>query len=86
MSDSHPLAGKTVKIKDEVKGIGGELFVIEDYWHNVTGSSWMSATGNPAALQYAFRSGISGLPIDNEVLYGKVGGLGFLVHVSELAE
>lgn len=44
----------------------------------------MVCDGNPACLTYALRSGIEDLPIDDDVLYGKVGGFGFLLHVSEL--
>lgn len=84
---SHPLAGQTVQLQgdalnDELKG---QDYVIEDWWENVAGMSWMVAQGNPACLKYAVRSGLGGLPTDNEVVYGKVGGLGHLVHVSEIA-
>lgn len=66
-------------------GRGDEQIRIEDWWDRVTGGSWMDANGNPAALMYAMRSGITGLPIDNEVLYGKDSqGLGHLLHVSEV--
>ena len=44
----------------------------------------MLMDGNPAALQYGMRSGFSGLPTDNEVVYGKVGMLGYLIHKSEI--
>jgi len=50
------------------------------------GKSWMHADGNWAALHYAQRSGLTGLPIDNEVVYGKIDSLGHVVHVSELGE
>ena len=46
----------------------------------------MDSQGNPACIKYAFRSGFGGLPPDNEVVYGKVGALGYLVHSSELGE
>lgn len=96
--DSHALAGKTVKIKegvtDPVQGqvVGGAEYRIEDWWDKLTGGSWMMAEGNPAALQYAMRSSLSqpSLPIDDEVVYGKIKAgafeLGHLVHVSELDE
>ena len=88
-SESHPLAGQTVTLSnaaDPVRGVvvSGEEFRIEDYWDKLTGGSWMFAEGNPAALQYAFRSGVCGLPVDDEVVYGKIGPYGHLVHVSEL--
>lgn len=53
---------------------------------NVGGKSWMDCKGNFACLQYSMRSVDAGLPLDNEVIYGKVGGLGYLVHESELGE
>lgn len=81
----HELAGKTVKIKDSVKSIGGKEYLVEDYWHLVSGKSWMHSNGNQACLNYAIRSAFNGLPTDNEVLYGKMDGLGFLIHVSEIA-
>lgn len=89
---AHPLAGQTVQVKFAGEGhpqIAGSAdaavsFVVEDWWDRLTGGSWMFADGNPAALVYAVRSGFSGLPTDDEVVYGKVGGFGHLVHVSEL--
>ena len=78
------MAGQKVKIKNNVQGFDGMDFVIEDYWENVSGHSWMSSTGNPAAIGYAVRCGSLGLPIDNEVVYGKIGMMGCLFHVTEL--
>ena len=85
------LAGKTVKLAKDVSdpfaGVqpAGSDYCVEDYWINVAGKSWMFSDGNPAAMNYAIRSGIASLPIDDRVLYGKIQGLGFLVHESELA-
>lgn len=76
-TESHPLAGKTVKAL-------GEEYRLEDWWDVLTGGSWMNADGNPAAMNYAVRSAVAGLPLDDEVVYGKVGAFGHLVHVSEL--
>lgn len=90
--DRHPLAGQTVQLNDKatdpVRGavVPGAIFRIEDYWQNVAGGSWMHAGSNPTALVYGMRSALAGLPLDNEVVYGKVDGLGHLVHVSELGE
>ena len=82
-------AGETVKIRPGVKGpngtdLGGIDYEIEDWWENVFGRSWMCANGNPAAMHYAVRSAVNHLPFDNEVLYGKIGAGGYLMHVSEL--
>ena len=77
-------AGQTVKIKPEVKEFGRMEFHIEDYWENVTGRSWMVSDGNPAAMLYGMRSGLAGLPIDDEVVYGKIGLHGHIFHITEL--
>jgi hypothetical protein len=45
----------------------------------------MDMDGNAACIQYALRAGLSGLPKDDEVMYGKVARLGHLVHVDEIA-
>jgi hypothetical protein len=87
----HPLAGKTVALVGSIDPVQGQVvdgaeFRVEDYWDAVSGKSWMFSDGNPAALQYAMRSGMSGLPIDDEVVYGKIGYFGHLVHVSELGD
>ena len=84
--DKHPLAGQIVilKCKPDPDELNGKEFVVEDYWENVAGKSWMVCGGNPACLKYAMRGALSGLPVDNEVVYGKVGPFGHLVHVSEL--
>lgn len=83
------LSGKTVKIKKDSKHFqqpefGGSDFRVEDWWDRLVNKSWMFCDGNPAAMVYGIRSGLNGLPTDNEVLYGKVGALGHLVHVSEI--
>lgn len=79
-------AGETVKIKKEVPMYGGADFCIEDYWENVSGTSWMNSNGNPAAMTYAIRIGCQefNIPMDDEVVYGKICGIGYLFHVSEL--
>ncbi len=83
--ERHPLAGKTVTIKSGK--FAGEKYRLEDWWQNVSGKSWQVSQGNPAALSYAMRSGLKDdLPIDDEVVYGKIGTFGHLVHVSELGE
>lgn len=72
-------AGQTYKI-------GDADYRVEDWWDRVAGKSWMDSDGNPACIDYALRSAHAALPIDNEVVYGKVGRIGCLVHVSELGE
>lgn len=65
-----------------------EVFIDYDEgsWKELTGTSWMHSDGNPAALMYAIRSGVSGLPTDDNVHYVHINGLGHLVHESELIE
>ena len=88
--DPSPLAGQTVKVNPVAPYenlIEGAEYRVEDWWQNVYGGSWMFAQGNPAALIYAMRTGmagVAGVPTDDEVLYGKIGHLGYLVHVSEV--
>ena len=91
--ESSELAGKTVKIRPEIKhpqdpNFGGSDFRVEDWVDKIMGKSWMFCKGNPACLVYAVRTGLSEtkVPTDDEVLYGKVGCFGHLVHVSELVE
>ena len=90
-TESHPLAGKTVllklKLTDYRSGIiEGQGFRIEDWWDKLTGKSWGASAGNPAAMKYAIRAGVSGLPTDDKVVYGKIGGFDHLIHESELGE
>jgi hypothetical protein len=88
MKENHPLAGKTVILncKPCPDNLNGQQFEIEDYWENVAGKSWMDCNGNPACLKYAMRSAFAGLPMNNNVVYGKVGPFGHLIHESELGE
>ena len=86
MRNKHPLAGREVRLKcaDDPDGLNGSIMVVEDWWQNVAGKSWMMCDGNPACLKYALRSAFSGLPTDDEVIYGHVCGMGHLVHQSEI--
>lgn len=90
-AESHPQAGQTVTLNpksDDASVVAGAVYRIEDWWDYATGGSWMDAEGNPAALKYAMRAGMSGgeIPMDNEVVYGKIGPFGHIVHVSELGQ
>ena len=86
MREKFIYSGETVKVKNGVRWFGGSEFRIEDYWENINGSSWMESYGNPAALEYALRRATQDFetPMDNEVVYGKIGPMGHLFHVSEL--
>lgn len=76
--DEFIWAGQTVTLRS------GAEFRAEDWADRVFGRSWMMMNGNPCALKYAVRAGCENLPIDNEVVYGKVGAFAELVHVSEI--
>lgn len=91
MRDVHPLAGQKVRLKEGIGKFmqgeaGGAEFVVEDWAENVLGCSVWAANGNPAALEYALRTGTNdnNVPIDNNAVYGKVGWFGHIVHESEI--
>lgn len=77
----------TVDIRDPFVGVipRDSEYQIEDYWINVAGLSWkyMKDT-NPAARNYSQRIQGTLIPDDDNVFYGKIGALGFLIHKSEL--
>lgn len=86
---SHPQAGKTLKIKQEsihkqVSDFAGSDFKLEDWWDKVGGISWKESQGNFSCIVYKDRATTNGLPLDDEVVYDKIGAFGHLVHVSEL--
>ena len=91
-NEAHPLSGKTTRLKGGIKhphlpdDTEGLEFRVEDWWDRVAGKSWMFCDGNPACLIYAIRSGVGGLPGGDEVIYGKVGAFGHIIHVSEITE
>lgn len=93
--ERYKYAGMTVKTKQGVghglngASLEGVEFTIEDWFSNVIGTSWMFADGSPTAILYALRIADfgknNGIPIiDDDVLYGKVNGLGFAFNVKEL--
>lgn len=85
-NESSPLAGKEVEIK--FGDLAGQTYRVEDWWDKVAGRSWMNCDGNPACMGYAIRTGLQdfNVPSNNEVLYGKIGIFGHLVHISEIGE
>lgn len=85
----HWAAGAIVRIKKsathfQYPNFGGEEFRVEDWWDKMTGGSWGDAVGNPACIVYALRAVENKLPDDDEVVYGKLGSFGCLLHVSEI--
>ena len=83
-SEPSPLCGKTVTIKSGT--FKGKEYVVEDWHDRVLPDVWWYCDGNPACLGYAVRSAADDLSSDLEVLYGKIDGMGYLVHISEIEE
>ncbi len=83
MKAKSELAGKTVTI---ISGMYKDAeYLVEDWVENVMGQSWMNCNGNPACLKYAMRAGAKdNLPLDDDVLYGKIGCFRELIHISEI--
>ncbi len=80
--EQSPLADRTMVI---AKGeLAGAQILIEDWWDRIAGRSWMACDGNPACIIYAMRD--LDTPLDDEVVYGKVGSSGTLVHVTFLGD
>lgn len=86
------LAHKTVvlndKALDRVQGVvvPGAKYRVEGLWKDVFGKSWTISDGNSAALNYAIRTSFTNLPYDDNVYYGKIDGLGYLVHADEIGD
>lgn len=85
-NEKSPLARQTISV-DIGRG-SVEQYEVEDWWDHLAGNSWQSMEflGNWACKNYNLRVGIENLPVDDEVLYGKIDGLGYLVHVSEIVK
>lgn len=89
-TSQHPNAGQTVTVTPGAPVFGHQdttpfTFRIEDWNDRVFGQSWEVMAGHPASLGYALRAAQAGLPLDNEVVYGKdADGIGHLVHVNEI--
>ncbi|AXH45811.1 hypothetical protein SEA_GEAZY_50 [Gordonia phage GEazy] len=84
-SAPHKLAGTQVPaVLRTVEGPQPVTVAVDDYWDRKAQTSWKTATDNRIALTYALRAGLSGLPLDDEVLLCVVGRASQLVHVSEL--
>jgi len=82
--------GKTYRIKGESiylskkYGTSNPIILIGGTDKEVLGCFWGGANGNPAAMLFGMRSGFEGLPFGGQVYYGHIGGMGELVHESEL--
>lgn len=87
MRDPSPYAGQTVKLKADAAELGGRDVEVQDWFSRVRGRGWKEAlAGNdPRAVSYNVRRGLGGLPDDDDdVLLGRVDGMGQIVHLSEV--
>lgn len=81
---------KAYKIKGESEylnkkyGTSNPIIVIEGTDKEVFGCYWGGLNSNPVAMLYGMRAGCEGLLLGGHVYYGHIGGLGELVHESEL--
>lgn len=87
----HEWAGLTLKFKKPfIDHFGNEHkdFHVEDLWYNFYNTNWFlnASQGNMACVNYMTRVMKDDLPRDEvrDVLYGKTGPFGNLVHASEL--
>ena len=72
-----------------IKGTyAGNEYLVEGYWDEITGQSWLDTTFNAAIMQYAMRTlkdeNLKEYQECDEVLYGKIGIYGHLIHVTEV--
>jgi hypothetical protein len=89
-NDASPMAGKWAKIKENTPELGGKRILIEDWWDRLMQKGWGECTGNMACIRYAMRlaeatvnPSYKTIVADDNVVYGKINGLGYLVHISE---
>jgi hypothetical protein len=80
------LAGKTVRIKQDVFAHGGKEFVVRDWWDRCSGYRWLITIVNPICAAYALRASFSKNTemVSDEVLYGTLGAFPYLFHISEI--
>lgn len=89
----HPLRDRKVLLNEKASDpqrnmvCAGEEFWIEDWYVNMDSgvSEPLIVPSNWAEKWYLERAEANGLP-KTELVYGKIGALGHLVHVSELGE
>jgi len=84
--------GKAYRVKGSSRylakkyGTSNPTILIEGTDRDIFGGSWGTQFGNPTCMMYGMRSGFESLPCGGETYYGKIGGVGELVHESELEE
>jgi hypothetical protein len=86
MREPCPYVGQTLKLRADAAEIGGQPFEVQDWFDRTAGVTWRKAldAGDPRAIGYNVRRGLGGLPDDDDVLFGRLDGVGRLVHVSEI--
>lgn len=85
MRDPSDYAGKAVRLRQDAAELGGHQAEVVD-WYERTGGGipWRFAEDDPRTENYRIRSGLGGLPDDNDVLFARVDGMGQLIHVTEI--
>ena len=85
----YKIKGKSKYFKGKY-GTSNPIITIENEHKKVLGRWWGGYDGNITCMLYGVRNAVEYLPLDNgeteEVYYGKIDGLGELVHISELEE
>ena len=75
---SHPMRGQKVKLKC------GVYFQLGDWWDSFGYGPWIENMHNPVCVNYGLMVVAANLPRDDEVVFGTIDGLGYMVHESEL--
>lgn len=75
----HELAGQTVLW-------GAYAFKVQDWWDRVSGQSWNDVPRKGPELTYALQMRRAGVPADDEVVVGTIGGDTVLLHNTQLGE
>lgn len=86
MRDTSPYAGKTVRLRVAAVELGGYDVQVVDWYENIGNKvKWRDAIGrDPRAEGYNLRHGLAGLPDDDDVLFGRVDGMGQIIHRTEI--
>ena len=79
---------KWEKVKIVKGSLAGNEYIVEGYWDELEGESWLDTDFRPVILQYMMRvineEHLKDYRECDEVLYGKIGRYGYIVHVNEI--
>jgi len=79
----HPLARQIIELVD------GRSFQVDDWWDRVmqTSTSWYlsDVRRNFALAAFALEQAKTNLPMDDDIVYGKIGDFGVIIHVRQFA-